>query len=166
MQPAAEQLEVLLEPAIASLGFELVDVQWAQDFGRTVLRVLVDRFDGGLTVADCTQVTRAVSPLLDVDAQIPGRYDLEVSSPGLNRPLRKAKDFERFQGKSVEVRTKGPIDGQKNFKGTLELFDGMTLFLKEDNLLKQVPLVAIDKARVLGELAPRGEKKILNKKHS
>ena len=148
MLPTVAHLEQLLEPAIAGLGFELVDLQWVQLGGRNTLRLRIDKRDGGIKVADCTAVSRAVSPLLDVESTIGGRYDLEVSSPGLDRPLRKPADFDRFQGRVIEVRTQAPVDGQKNFKGTLDLFDGTTVFVNENDRVVNIPFDQIERARL------------------
>lgn len=164
MMPAARHLETILAPAIEGLGFDLVDLLWVQEAGRNTLRVLIEKAAGSPTVADCTQVSRAVGPLLDVEVNIPGRYDLEVSSPGLNRPLRKPRDFERFQGKLIEVRTQAPIDGQKNYKGTLELFDGATLFLKEPDRLVKIPFDLVERSRLVAELPFASGKKKDHKK--
>jgi ribosome maturation factor RimP len=111
-----QAIEALLLPPIEGLGYELVDVQLRSEQGRLVLRLLVDR-PGGITLQECAGVSREVGPHLEVADLIPSRYVLEVSSPGVRRPLRRADDFRRFEGERVVVRTRETIDGRKTFRG-------------------------------------------------
>jgi ribosome maturation factor RimP len=94
----------LAEPFTAALGLELADVEYKQEGGRMVLRLFIDR-DGGVTLDDCAAVSRELSEILEVEDFIHGRYTLEVSSPGLNRPLKKSSDYERFIGRLVKIKT-------------------------------------------------------------
>ena len=112
------------EPLICSEGLELVDVEYSRDHGGWVLRLFIDK-PGGVGIEDCSRISRAVDPLLDVEDLIPHEYQLEVSSPGLNRPLTKPEHFEQATGKKVKVKTFAPIGEppRKNFSGILKGMD-------------------------------------------
>jgi ribosome maturation factor RimP len=106
------------------LGLELVHLEYLRDRGGRIMRLYVDK-PAGVTLEDCAAVSRELSDLLDVQLPELGQYHLEVSSPGPNRPLSRPSDFERFRGRQAKIRTRAPINGQKNFSGTLEgLSDG------------------------------------------
>ncbi len=109
--------EELLRPVVEAMGFELVDLRLRNDQGRWVLCLMADR-EGGITLDECAKLSREVAPHLDVADLIPYRYNLEVSSPGLRRPLVRPADFDRFQGQRLMVRTSRPIEGRKRFRGT------------------------------------------------
>ncbi len=115
----AEVVARLVEPVIESMGFRLVRVRMA---GRD-LQIMCERPDGTLTIDDCVEITRAISPLLDVEDPISGSYNLEVSSPGIARPLVRAEDFERHAGHLVKMEMLTPIDGRKRFRGIVEGYD-------------------------------------------
>jgi ribosome maturation factor RimP len=116
---AAERLQNIITPTIEDLGFELVRVQLT-GAQRPVLQVMADRADGApMTVDDCADISRALSALLDVEDPIAGAYTLEVSSPGIDRPLTRLKDFERFAGNEARVETRLPVEGRKRFRGML-----------------------------------------------
>ena len=110
----------LAEPVALARGLELVDVQFRPEGGRTVLRLLVDRPDGGVTLDDLTRLSRELGDLLDVHDAVPGRYHLECSSPGLNRPLVRPEHFRRAVGQRVRVRMQEPVDGRRQFRGVLD----------------------------------------------
>ena len=109
----------LAEPLLRDMGFRLVRVRFA---GRD-LQVMAERPDGSLTIDDCAAISRALSPLLDVEDPISGRYNLEISSPGVARPLVRPADFETWAGHEAKIEMITPIDGQKRFRGVLEGFD-------------------------------------------
>ena len=117
-----QKAEALAEPIISSFGFELVDVEYVREVGIWYLRAYIDK-EGGFTVDDCEMVSRRLSDWLDEKDFIDDSYILEVSSPGLGRPLKKEKDFKRSLGKEVEIRTYRPIDKQKEFFGILSAYD-------------------------------------------
>ena len=117
-----QRTEELLEPVIAELGFELVDVEYVKEGGTWYLRAYIDK-PGGITVDDCEAVSRKFSDILDEKDYIEDSYVFEVSSPGLGRPLKKEKDFARSIGKDVEIRLYKAIDKQKEFTGTLTSYD-------------------------------------------
>ena len=108
----------LLEPGVQALGFELVDVELAGSRHNPTLRVYIDN-PAGVNVDDCARVSRQLSALLDVEDPLPGHYTLEVSSPGLDRPLVKPEDFKRYLGETIKVKMHAPVLGRKNFSGRL-----------------------------------------------
>ena len=114
--------EELLQPLVDAHGFELVDVEYVKEAGNWYLRAYIDK-PGGIAVDDCEVISRALSDKLDEEDYIEDSYILEVSSPGLGRPLKKDKDFQRSIGEEVEVRTFRAIDKQKEFTGILKEFD-------------------------------------------
>lgn len=116
------QAEALLLPIVEGLGFELVDVEYVKEGGSWYLRAYVDK-EGGITIDDCEAVSRAFSEKLDEKDFIEEAYIMEVSSPGLGRPLKKEKDFVRSLGKEVEIRTFRPINHEKEFYGVLSAYD-------------------------------------------
>jgi ribosome maturation factor RimP len=116
IQDRATALEKLLRPVVEDSGYELVDLQLRSEFGRWVLRLLVDQ-PGGISLDECARLSREVSPHLDVSDTLPFRYALEVSSPGVQRPLKRRADFERFRGEILRLQTAAPIEGQKVFRG-------------------------------------------------
>jgi ribosome maturation factor RimP len=144
-------LQRFLEPTIAGLGFELVGIEYHPSRGRSLLRVYIDS-ESGVTVDDCARVSYQVSGVLDVEDPIPGNYQLEISSPGLDRPLFRARDYERFAGQLVFVRLRQPLNGRRRFKGRLEgLHDQDVVLELEDGAHVQLPLVAIEQAHLVPE---------------
>ena len=121
--------EVLLKPLMEERQFELVDVEFVKEAGNWFLRVYIDK-PGGITIDDCELISRALSDKLDEEDFIVESYILEVSSPGLGRPLKKEKDFVRSQGQSVEVKLFRPIEKQKEFTGILKSWDKDTVTLE------------------------------------
>ena len=133
-----KQTEELLEPIVAEQGFELVDVEYVKEAGNWYLRAYIDK-PGGITVDDCEVVSRRFSDILDEKDYIEDSYILEVSSPGLGRPLKKDKDFQRSIGKEIEVRTFRVIDKQKEFTGILKEFnkDSFTIVIEDNEMTFQ-----------------------------
>ena len=113
-----DRIFALAEPLCEAEGTELVMVENVSEHGRRIIRLLIDK-EGGVGLDDCTRISREFSDLADVHLEIPGKYSLEVSSPGLNRPLVRERDYERFAGETVRIKSRTAIDGQKNFKGQL-----------------------------------------------
>ena len=116
------KVEALVLPIVEANNFELVDVEYVKEAGTWYLRVYIDK-EGGININDCELVSRAFSEILDKEDPIEDAYILEVSSPGLGRPLKKDKDFQRNLGEEVEVRTYKPINKQKEFVGLLDAWD-------------------------------------------
>lgn len=131
-----ERTEQLVMPIVNENNFELVDIEYVKEAGNWFLRVYIDK-QGGITIDDCELVSRALSEQLDKDDFIEDSYILEVSSPGLGRPLKKEKDFERSIGKEVEVRLFQAINKQKEYIGILTSYDKdtVTVELEEENPL-------------------------------
>ena len=126
-----QKAEALLSPIVESNGFELVDVEYVKEAGNWYLRGYIDK-PGGITVNDCETVSRAFSDRLDEDDFIEDSYIMESSSPGLDRPLKKEKDFARSIGKLVEIRTYRPIEKQKEFCGELTAYDNNSVTIDEE----------------------------------
>ena len=127
-----QQTETLLTPIVFDLGFELVDVEYVKEAGTWYLRAYIDK-PGGITVDDCEQVSRIFSDILDEKDYIEDSYIFEVSSPGLGRPLKKEKDFQRSLGEEVEIRTFRAIERQKEFAGVLSAFDKDTVTISYED---------------------------------
>jgi ribosome maturation factor RimP len=119
LEELAGKIRELIEPAIDSMGVELDDMELGRMKGKILLRVYIEK-QGGVSIDDCEKVSREIATVLDVEDPVPGAYVLEVSSPGLDRPLRKPRDFIRFSGKKVRVVTNEPVDKQTFFVGKIE----------------------------------------------
>ena len=124
--------EALVLPLVEANNFELVDVEYVKEAGTWYLRIYIDK-EGGININDCELVSRAFSDILDKEDPIEDAYILEVSSPGLGRPLKKDKDFQRHLGDEVEVRTYKPINKQKEFVGLLDAWDKETVTLQMES---------------------------------
>jgi ribosome maturation factor RimP len=138
----------LLEPGVSALGFELVDVELAGSHHHPTLRVYIDS-PGGVTVDDCADVSRQLSALLDVEDPLPGRYTLEVSSPGLDRPLVKPEDFRRFVGERIKVKMREPILGRKNFAGRLVAVAADHVVVELDQERFDLAFAGMERARLI-----------------
>ncbi len=113
------RLAEIVTPTIEGLGYELVRLRLMRGNKSTTLQIMADTPDGGIEVDDCAKISQAVSAVLDVEDPLEGEYALEVSSPGIDRPLTRLKDFENFEGYEVKLQTSELIDGRKRFSGTL-----------------------------------------------
>lgn len=147
------RLQEVIEPPLADLGYECVFAETTVENGRKIVRLFIDRLEaqsalGAVGIEDCVKVTREIDPILDVADVIPGRYELEVSSPGINRPLAKKKDFERFKGKKVAVRTFEKVGDRRNFLGTLLGLDGDEIRIDVDGREHRVPFEEVSKAHL------------------
>lgn len=123
-----DRLSGLLEPCVEAMGYELADLELKRERRGQVLRLFIDQ-DSGIGLEDCERVSGQVSALLDVEDPIPGHYNLEVSSPGLDRKLAKPEHFDRFAGRRVQVRMRGAHLGRRNFGGTLLAREGEVIVL-------------------------------------
>jgi len=141
-------LRSLLEPGVQAMGCELVDVEIAGGGPRMTLRVYIDK-PGGVTVDDCADVSRQLSAILDVEDPLPGSYMLEVSSPGLDRPLVTADDFRRHVGETVKVQMHQPIAGRKRFKGRLIESDDERISIEVDGERFDLVLADVERARLV-----------------
>ena len=126
-----QKAEAMLAPIVEAAGFELVDVEYVKEAGNWYLRGYIDK-PGGITVNDCEAVSRAFSDKLDEDDFIEDSYIMEVSSPGLGRPLKKEKDYRRSMGKELEIRTYRAIERNREFYGILTAYDDNSVTIEED----------------------------------
>ena len=124
--------EELIQPLVDERGFELVDVEFVKEGSEWYLRVYIDK-DGGISVNDCEDISRAFNEILDREDYISEQYIFEVSSPGLTRPLKKEKDYKRSIGRLVDVKLYKPVDKAKEYTGVLSAFDENTVTLEGDN---------------------------------
>jgi len=122
----ARRVAEIIEPTLQSMGLRLVRVKFS---GRS-LQIMAERPDGTMTVDDCAALSRAISPVLDVEDPIPGSYTLEVSSPGIDRPLVRLEDFERWAGHIAKVELKAPMDGRRRFRGAIAATSGNAVRLR------------------------------------
>lgn len=145
-----EKIERIVEPVLTPLGFELVEREFATEHGRWTVRLYIDREEGGVSVGDCETVSRALEGVLEVENVLPQAWQLEVSSPGLDRPLRRLKDFQRFVGEMIEVQTTVPQEGRRHFKGVLKGADTVReeFFLQTEEKEWHIPLNQLKKARI------------------
>ena len=131
-----QKTEEILLPIVEEYGFELVDVEYVKEGSTWYLRAYIDK-PGGINIDDCEKVSRRLSDILDEKDYMDDAYIMEVSSPGLGRPLKKEKDFRRSLGEEVEIRTYSMMDKQKEFFGILKEYDDSTVtILQEDETLK------------------------------
>ena len=149
---SSEGLQAVLESAIERLGYELVDLDVRLAGKNGLVRITIDKPDG-IDLEDCEQVSHAVSALLDVEDPIPGNYNLEVSSPGLDRKLTKPKHFQRFEGETLKVSLRFPKDGRRRFRGTLVSSNDEIIVVEVDGESYELPLSMIDTARLVPEVA-------------
>lgn len=146
-------LERLLSEPVESLGYELVDIDYSAS-GRGLLRVYID-LPGGITLDDCERVSRQLSAFLDVEDPIPGSYMLEVSSPGMDRRLRRPEHFRRFLGAEVKVELNAPKEGRRRFRGELKEAEEDHIVVEVDGVSWELPLEAIGTAKLVPDLGAR-----------
>ena len=137
------------EEEIAEQGYELVEVELAGQSGVRILRIYIDKAEGGIGLQDCTTVSQLLNPLLDAEDFITENYILEVSSPGIDRPVRKPSDFNRYAGEAIVVLTHSPIQGQKKFNGTLRGFEDGLIQVDCDGTLYEIHVENLRKANLI-----------------
>ncbi len=145
------ELRELLQSSIEQLGYELADLEVRLGGRSGVVRVFIDHPDG-IGLDDCEKVSRAISALLDVEDPLPGHYNLEVSSPGLDRKLTKIEHFQRFTGEVIKVQMRFPIQGRRRFRGRLVSSNDANIVVEVDGETHELPLATIETAR----LVPQG----------
>ena len=157
MSKSQTEMVALLEPAVEALGYELVDLELNFSGRRGVLRLFIDHSGAagspadGIRVEDCEAVSRQVSAVLDVEDPVRRDYDLEVSSPGLDRKLVKPAHFDRFAGQAVQGRLRKMLDGRRRFTGTLVGRNGMTVTIRVDDSDLTVPIEDLEVIRLVPE---------------
>ena len=148
MRQAPANVLNVVKPVVESLGYELVGVEYLTQGRDGLLRVYIDAEDG-IKVEDCQRVSHQLSGVLDVEDVIKGHYSLEISSPGLDRPLFNAAQFERFAGSEVKLRLEAPLEGRRKFRGTLLGVEDGEVRLLVDGEEVRIPLASIDKANLV-----------------
>jgi ribosome maturation factor RimP len=150
----AARVAAVVEPAVEGLGFRLVRVKVSGQNGTTV-QIMAERPDGTMDVEGCEALSRAVSPLLDLEDPISGAYNLEVSSPGIDRPLVRGSDFTRWAGHEAKIELAVPLEGRKRFRGIIRGLDGETVLIElpdapgDDEVVAQLALRDIGEARLV-----------------
>src|SRR5690625_1490401 len=147
MSAIERSLMELLEPAVAGMGCELVGIVYRGNPKSALLRLYIDK-PGGVGLDDCTRVSNHVSGVLDVEDPISTKYTLEVSSPGLDRPVFKPSDYDRFIGEQVRLRLQPPLDGRRRLAGELRGLRGDEVVIEENGIEINVPLSQIDRANL------------------
>ncbi len=149
--PVTQSVIELIEPGLLAKGIELVDVEFRKEGKNWVLRVFIDK-EGGITLEDCQKISSLVGDLIEVEEVIEPTYTMEVSSPGLNRVLKKEKDFIRFSGKKIGVQCHAPLNGRKEFNGILKDFKNQSIHLEVDGKLQTIPINRVAKANLVIEI--------------
>lgn len=146
-----EEVRQVVEPILESQGMELVDLEYRRESQGWVLRLYIDR-EGGISVNDCAEASGEVGAVLEVRDLIPNPYVLEISSHGLSRPLKKREHFEKYQNRLVKIKTFEPVEGRRNFKGTLLGLEGESVRLEVEGRIYEIPFQNIAKANLEVEL--------------
>lgn len=144
-ETVAERVWEIAEPLVAHEGLEMVDVEFRRENRGMVLRLFLDR-SGGVSLDDLTRVSRQLGDLLDAHNAVPGSYALEVSSPGINRRLRRPDHFRRYLGKKVRVRTVTPVEGRRDFAGILQSVDADGIMLEAGGIPRTIRFADIGRA--------------------
>ncbi len=151
-----EALRDLFEPVVRALGYELVGVEHIVGRRRSLVRVYIDR-EAGIGLRDCERVSRQLGAILDVEDPVRGAYTLEVSSPGLDRPLYTLEHYARFMGQMIRMELKQPLAGRRRFVGLLAAVVGDDVRITEEGRDYSIPFVMIHKARLVPEV-PGGQR--------
>jgi len=149
---ATDRLETLLAPIIIDMGYEFVGLEYSSNPKNRLLRVYIDKPEIGVDVDDCAEVSREVSALMDVEEPISGQYTLEVSSPGIERPLFTAEQFESFVGETATVQMLVPVDGRRRFKGRIVGVDDGVVRLEVDGEEYALDVAGVEKARLAPDM--------------
>lgn len=144
----AAKVRALIEPSVEAMGFDLVRVRFITTSRRT-LQIMAERTDGTMTVEDCAEVSRAASAILDVEDPIKGEYNLEVSSPGIDRPLVREQDYLKYAGFEAKIETATPISGQRRFRGALAGFEDGQVALDAPQGRVYLPFDNIEQAKLV-----------------
>ena len=145
-----DKLAELVRPVVEGLGYELWELEYSPRRGHAMVRLYIDA-EGGIALEDCEQVSRAVSDLLDSEDPVPGQYTLEVSSPGVERPLSSQRHFAAFVGEQVFVELRDPVGGRRRFKGPLRSVGSNTIEVEVDGNGYALPISGIRKAHLAPE---------------
>ncbi|MFC6670712.1 ribosome maturation factor RimP [Marinobacterium aestuariivivens] len=148
MSAKLKLLQELIEPSVTALGFDLWGIEYLAQGAHSVLRIYIDS-EEGITVDDCAKVSHQVSGVLDVEEPISGHYNLEVSSPGMDRPLFTLEQFAAWAGHQVQIRLRVPFEGRRKFKGLLNGVEGDDVLLVVDKEEYLLPIDSIDRANIV-----------------
>ncbi len=148
MKNSEKLIADLIEPTVEALELELWGIEHSQQGKYSVLRIFIES-ERGITIDDCEKVSRQVSAILDVEDPISGEYTLEVSSPGLDRPLFTPEQFEQFKGSEVDVRLRVPLNGRRKFKGLIVSVGDNKVCVQVDGVEHQLPHADIEKANLV-----------------
>ncbi|MBI8475612.1 ribosome maturation factor RimP [Pseudomonas aeruginosa] len=148
MSSKLEQLQALLAPVVEALGYECWGVEFISQGRHSVLRVYIDRPEG-ILIDDCEAVSRQVSGILDVEDPISGEYTLQVSSPGMDRPLFTLEQFAKHAGEQVKIRLRSPYEGRRNYQGILRGVEEQDVVVLVDDHEYLLPIDSIDKANII-----------------
>lgn len=149
MSKSATLISELIGPTITALDLELWGVEHVIQGRHSVLRVYIDKGGDGVTIDDCEKVSRQISGVFDVEDPIPGEYTLEVSSPGMDRPLFELEQFKRYIGSEAAVRLRSPLNGRRKFKGIIQKVEADTVCMMIDDQEIALPASSIDKANLV-----------------
>ncbi len=149
MATKEETLKAMIAPVVEALGCEFWGLEYLSSGRSAMLRIYIDRAEEGVTVEDCEKVSRQVSSLMDVEDPISGEYTLEVSSPGLERPLYNLEQFQRYVGEEVAVKLRFPYEGRRKFKGRLNGVEGEDILLVVEDHEYLFPVDSVEKANVV-----------------
>ena len=149
--PIAQLVTNLIEPVLVAEGLELVDVEYKKEGKNWVLRIYIDK-EKGVTVEDCQNISRLTGDLIEVEETIKTPFNLEVSSPGLDRSLKREKDFLKFKGKRIRLHSLSPIDSRRKFTGILADFKDQTIFMDLDGKPFKILLNQVAKANLVIEI--------------
>ncbi len=149
MSQIEHDIETLLAPVIQSLGLELWGIDYRAGTGNGLLRVYIDVAERAVTLEDCERASREISALMDVHDPIDSQYTLEVSSPGMDRPLFKAKQFARFIGEIAKVEMEFPVNGRRRFQGAILAVNGDVLSLDHEGQAVELAVGAMQKAKLV-----------------
>lgn len=149
---AIDRLNSLLKPLVEDLGYEFVGVEYLSNPKNRLVRIYIDRPEIGIGVDDCERVSHEVSALMDVEEPVSGQYTLEVSSPGLERPLFEPAHFQRFAGEQARIVMHVPIEGRRKFKGRIVRADEDVVVLEVDGVDCELPLGGVHRATLAPDL--------------
>lgn len=151
MEKTLEKIEVIVKPSVEEMGLNLVDVEYLQDGGYLYVRVYIERENGDITLEDCAKLSSKIDT--PVDELIEHKFFLEVSSPGVERPLKKESDYIRFLGENIKVSLKHKVDDNKNWTGILEKYEGGIVYLNVGSKILEIPFNEIKKANIVFEFS-------------
>lgn len=150
LHPVEQQVVEIIAPSLEGMGYRVVRVKHFTRPRGSTLQIMAERHDeAAMTVDDCEAISRQVSALLDVADPIRGAYDLEVSSPGIDRPLMRAEDYTRYTGFEAKIETAYPLEGRKRFRGMLLEVDGDAVAIQVDNARYRIPFEAVEEAKLV-----------------